>query len=411
MAKLLLEGIRVVESSMLLNGASTTMMLADLGAEVIKVESPFLGDYIRAPDTAHMHRQVNRAKRSIALDLRRSEGQVILARLIATADIFVTNAVGARNGKLGLDYESLRAIKPDIIYCQNTGFGATGPWSEVPTHGQMMDAIAGAMPVDMDEDGLTIASPRYARRTGSLVSAGEGTAAGAIYSAFHIAAALAYRDRTGDGCYLDTSSAAAVIASGWTAAAAMLNVPGRTGWWQDEANTRPIARYQSYRTADGRFILLCPEERKFWQGFCEAVDRPDLIERERGIALRHELQAIVGAHDLAYWMDMAVTHRLPIGPVHDGVEAVRSDPQMTAREIFGTDEEGHVIVRQPVLVDGAASPLGTPAPDLGQDTDVLLAELGYDGAEICALREKGVTHASARDEGHISRAIFGNATD
>src|SRR4029453_10472004 len=103
----------------------------------IKVESPFLGDYIRFDETAHMHRQVNRGKRSLALDLRKPEGIQVLKRLLATADVFITNAVGQANDRLGVGYDQLKALKPDIVYCQNTGFGAEGPYATVPTHGLM----------------------------------------------------------------------------------------------------------------------------------------------------------------------------------------------------------------------------------------------------------------------------------
>ena len=192
----LLSGYRIIESSMLLNGATTSMMLVDLGAELIKVESPFLGDYIRA-QPAHpinMHLQVNKGKRSIALDLRKPQGREVMYRLVETADVFVTNAVGSRNEKLGIGYHQLKALKNDIIYCQNTGYGAEGAYSQMPTHGQMMDSMAGAFPMEMGEDGLTRLRQSELRAPFSLTNAGSGTATGAIYAAFHIAAALAHPD-------------------------------------------------------------------------------------------------------------------------------------------------------------------------------------------------------------------------
>jgi formyl-CoA transferase len=223
----LLSGYRVIESSMLLNGAATGMMLVDLGAEVIKVESPAMGDYLRLPETRHLHLQASKGKRSIALDLKQQGGREVFGRLLQTADVFLTNAVADRNDRLGIGYDQLKALKPDIVYCQNTGFGATGPFREVPAHGQMMDAMAGALPMKMGDDGLVVPSDRYARRTGSLVSGGEGTAMGAIYAAFHIAAGLAHREKTGEGCFIDVSSAHAVVASAWTSVSALLNRPSR----------------------------------------------------------------------------------------------------------------------------------------------------------------------------------------
>jgi formyl-CoA transferase len=395
---------------MLLNGASTSMMLADLGADVIKVESPSLGDYIRAPDTAHLHRQANRAKRSITVDLRAPEGHEILVRLVRRTDVFVTNALESRSARLGLDYPRLREIKADLIYCRNTGYGATGPYSDIPTHGQMMDALAGALPVERGPEGLVEPSSRYVRRTGSLASAGEGTSAGAIYAAFHIAAALAKRNNDGTGCYIDVSSAAAVLCSAWVAASALMNVPERRDWWQSDRNTRPIARYQSYETADGLFVLFCPEERKFWHLFCDLVHRPDLKSRERGLDLRQEIQGIIGTRPREQWLALAIAHNLPIGPINNSMADVQDDPQMQARQIFVADGAGatsFVHVGQPAWVDGEPASIRTDAPQLGEDTQEILTELGYSPLEIDGLRERNITSAARSSTDHISRALFG----
>ncbi|MGE0046696.1 MAG: CaiB/BaiF CoA transferase family protein [Hyphomonadaceae bacterium] len=408
----LLSGCRVIESSMLLNGASTTMMLADLGADIIKVESPFLGDYLRIEETMHMHRQTNKNKRSIALDLRKPEGQEIFARLMKTADVFVTNAIADRNRKLGLAYDQLTALKPDIVYCQNTGFGATGPYAEMPTHGQMMDSLAGAMPMELGEDGFTHPKAAYVRRTGSLASAGEGTAAGAIYAAFHIAAALAHRAKTGRGAYIDVSSAEAVIASAWIAACNQLNKPERAGFWQNEDNILPIARYQAYETKDHFFVLFCPEEKKFWHAFCDLVERPDLKDEANGIDLRRELQTIFRTRARDEWVALALKHNFPLGPIHDGVAAVRADPHIAARGVFieGTDETGapFTYIGQPALIAGVARVAPTPPPGLGEHTSVILRELGYGDSDIQRFEAAQVTRAPERDPDHISNRVYGD---
>ena len=323
----LLSGYRVIEVSMLLNGASTSMMLADLGAEVIKVENPRLGDYLRIEETQYLHVQANRNKRSISLDLSTSGGQEVFARLIATADVFVTNATGNRGAKLGMSYQQLRALRRDIVYCQNTGFGATGPYADLPVHGQMMDALAGARPVTMEADGLTRPADGPVRWP-SLLIGGEGTATGAIYAAFHIAAALAHRERTGRGCYLDVAAATAVAANAWTAVSALLNQPEVAAAVADPAQRRGVARYQWYETADRRFVLFCPEERKFWLAFCELAGRSDLAGTVYGEDLRREVQAIMHTRTLAEWMQVAIEHRLPIGPAYSTIEEVAADPQI-----------------------------------------------------------------------------------
>ena len=406
----LLAGYRVIESSLLLNGAATGMMLVDLGAEVIKVESPHMGDYLRLPETRHLHLQASKGKRSIALDLKQEAGRAVFRRLLATADVFVTNAVADRNDRLGLGYAQLRALKPDIVYCQNTGFGATGPMAEVPVHGQMMDAIAGAMPMTMCEDGLTRPSDAYVRRSGSMVSGGEGTTMGAIYAAFHIAAGLAHRAKTGEGCFIDVSSAHAVVASAWVAACALINRPGRRGWWQDEANLRPVARYQSYRTRDGRFLFFCPEEDKFWQVFCDLVERPDLKPGVRGEDLRRQIQGVIETRKLAEWLDLAIEYRLPMGPANDGIDEVRADRQLASRPLF-VEGEGDgapfTYVAQPAVVNHAPAPLPSPAPELGEHSEAILGELGYGADEIAGLRANKVIAAPAAAR-HIVSSIYGD---
>lgn len=401
----LLDGYRVVEVSMLLNGATTSMMLADLGAEVIKIESPRLGDYLRIDETRYLHEQANRSKRSVTVDLATPGGQDVLGRLVARADVFVTNTTGDRTAKLGIAYEQVRVHRPDLVYCQNTGFGATGPYANLPVHGQMMDSLAGARPVVMGDDGLTrpaVGSVSWP----SLSVGGEGTATGAIYAAFHIAAALARRERTGRGCYLDVSSAAAVTANGWTAVAALLNQPEVAAAVGDPKQRRGVARYQWYETGDHRFVLFCPEERKFWAAFCELVDRPDLIDRVYGEDLRREVQAIMHTRSLAEWMTVAVEHRLPIGPAYDSIADVVADPQTTARGLFvegpGPAGEPVTYIGQPVLVDGVATPVPTPAPAHGADTDDVLRELGYTAEQIEQFATHRVTTADETDDDFIA---------
>ena len=200
----LLAGVRVIESAMLFNGDTVGAHLGDLGADVIKVEGPPVGDYLRhflgqvAPGYSPAHIQINRNKRSIGLDLRSDAGREVFWRLLATADVFVDGNAADACEKLGIGYEAQRAHKPDIVYCQYSGYGATGPYSAIPTHGQMMDALAGAMPMAMGDDGFMHPAPHAGPLSG-MNTGGEGTAAGAIHAAFHVAAALVQRSRTGAG--------------------------------------------------------------------------------------------------------------------------------------------------------------------------------------------------------------------
>jgi len=405
----LLQGYRVIESSMLLNGAVTGMMLVDLGAEVIKVENVLGGDYLRLPETAHLNRQANRGKRSIAINLKSDEGRDVLYRLLQTADVFLTNALADKNDNLGIGYEQLKARKADIVYCQNTGFGATGPWSAIPTHGQMMDSIAGALPAETTNEGLVVPKP-FRRRSGSLTSAGEGVTMGAVYAAFHIAAALAHRELTGEGSFIDVSSAHAVLASAWIAASSQMNRPERRGWWLDEDNLRPVARYQGYQTRDRRFLLFCPEEKKFWDQFCELVGRPDLKPQERGEPLRREIQVIIGERDLNEWMSLAARYGLPLAPMNDGIEEVRADPQMSSRDMFQDVEVGgsrFTHIGQPAIVDRDSGVVAADPPAHGEHGDMILAELGFSSEEIENLNRHGITKPKPSNERAAVDAIYG----
>ncbi len=410
----LLEGYRVIESSMLLNGASTTMHLVDMGADVIKVESPFLGDYLRLGNQYPLHVQANKGKRSLSLSLATEAGRSIFYRLLDTADVFVTNAVADRNEKLGLGYEQLRERKPSIVYCQNTGFGATGPYARIPTHGQMMDAMAGSIPVEMGSDGLTHPSWRNRARTGTLLSGGEGTSTGAVYAAMHIAAGLARRERTGAGCYIDVSSADAVIANAWIGARAEKESqpeasPG------NRLSDPAIARYQHYETRDGRFILFCPEETKFWEKFCRLVDRPDLIDQTHGLQLRRALQEIIHTRTQREWMAFAAEHRLPIGPTHDGIQDLLDDPQLRSREVFhyAADPDGNptLYIGQPAIVADQPYTVVRTAPALGEHTEEILRELGYEEGEIDSFRRERVIEVPREERLDRGYGVFGGLPD
>jgi len=405
----LLAGFRVVELSVLLNGATTGMMLADLGADIVKVESPFLGDYLRIPSTRHLHSQVNKNKRSLTLDLATTAGREIMYRLVAAADVFLTNVLPRSTTKLGVSYEQLRAVNPALVYCQVTGFGATGPLADVPTHGQMMDAMAGALPGEVGPDGLAAARRPPAVRSGSLSVAGEGTATGAVYAALHIAAALAGRARSGEGCCIDVAATDAVVASAWTAAVAQLNLPQDEWWWTAENAGRDTARYQYYVAADGKFVMFCPEEKKFWEAFCDLVGRPDLKPRQAGYDLRQELQSIIGSRDRRYWLDLAVAQRLPIGPVNDGAAEVRADPHIRARGLFmeapSPAGEPFVYIGPPAIVAGQPHATPTPAPSLGEHTQEILTGLGYSAQDIAAFSRDQVITAAHRIDDYISEHI------
>ena len=193
----LLRGVKVVEAAVLLVGDYLGMLLGDEGADVIKLEQPGIGDYLRkilgqfAPDHSPMHVLVNRNKRSLTLDPRSPEGAEVFRRLIERTDVFVTGHVGDVPAKLGMDYDTLRAINPGIVYCQATGFGAEGPYATIPTHGAMMEKLGGSPQLALGEHGRVVEVADGLPASGVIL--------GPLFGAFAVAAALVKRDRTGAG--------------------------------------------------------------------------------------------------------------------------------------------------------------------------------------------------------------------
>ncbi len=408
----LLDGVRVLESAVLFNGDTVGMLLGDMGADVVKVESPGQGDYLRdmlgqiVPHHSPAHVQVNKNKRSITLDVRVDAGRAVFFDLLRTADVFVDGFTAGATDRLGIGYEAQRAVKPDIVYCHYSGFGATGPYSAVPTHGQMMNALAAAVPLRMDDDGFIRMTENLEPMFGTT-SGGDGTSAGALHAALHVVAALVRRSRSGEGCYLDAAGADGVIATAWLGAVYGLNDSRLTDRRGLRATGEPVqtgAKYQYYETADGSYVLFCAIEHKFWDRFCRLVGRPELVERKDESApvdfargdddLRRELQSIFRTRTRAEWMQMAIDEHLPIGPAHQGVPSLRDDPQLRERQVIVEGDHPaagpFTYVGESVIVDGQPYALRRPAPLLGEHTDELLRELGYDAARITQLHADGV---------------------
>ncbi|MGA7420343.1 MAG: CaiB/BaiF CoA-transferase family protein [Acidimicrobiales bacterium] len=404
----LLRGIRVVESAMLFNGDRLGALLGDLGADVIKVESPGGGDYLRdmlgevTPHFSPAFLQANRHKRSVTVDLKSEAGRSVFWRLLESADVFVDgNAAGACQ-KLGIGYEEQMKHNPGIVFCHYSGFGGSGPYAAIPTHGQMMDALAGALPVELDPAG----APRR-RAAGSTMNSteygGEGHATGAVYAAMHIAAALVQRTRTGHGCAIDVSSADAVIANAWVGATYSINaerINDRSSIPPDELGPK----YGFYETEDEKFVLFCCIENKFWQRFCRAVHREDLGGRIDSAGtvdygnddpdLRAELARLFRTRSRGAWVELAAREHLPLGPVLSDPSELPLDPHLSGREIFYRGEHPEagpfVYIGQPAMVRDDPFEITRHAPTLGQHTEEILAELGYSAAAVASYRHDGV---------------------
>ena len=407
----LLSGVRVVESSML-GPAEMGGLLADLGADVIKVEPP-QGDYgrqmtwpiIRSStgegENSLLSLHINRGKRSIAIDLRKPEGVQIYLDLVREADVVIEAMRPGALARRGLSYERLREENPRIVFCTLSGYGATGPYKDMPSHGIAYDTWAGQVPVATDDDGFT-----YLPEHTSI-----GIHAGPLYGALAILAAVIRARETGTGCYLDVAQSDAAAYFDWYRIESWRaydrsadevygnkadnyerRAPGTAGM-------REGVRYQLYATADGH-VLFMASEQEFWKNFCEGVGRLDLFERWPGSKFadharnNRELHAILTeifkSKTSEEWLEFGLHQNTPIAPVNT-TKTVADDPQFQhrlpwiPRERLETD-----MLPFPVQLTDAELEPPARAPNVGEHTDDVLAGAGYDAATISALRENGV---------------------
>jgi len=412
----LLEGVRVLEFGLLLNGDQLGMYLADLGAEVIKVEDVARGDYLRdilgqiAPHQSPAHLQANRNKKSLALDVRGEEGRALFFRLLETADIFIDGLRPGACEALGIGYEAQKAAKPGIVYVQYTGYGACGPYANIPTHGYQMSALAGAFPARIGDDGRPIRT-RGVQYMGGTEESSSPSALGAQFAAMTALAALLRVQRGGPGAHIDVAASDAVVAASWMGVVYNLNYDRITDFKslapkQDSYEARwpnGSSRYQLYATRDDKLLLVGFIEAKFWTAFCKAVDRPDLIDTMRaGFPvdfgddkpwLRDEVAGIVAARTLDEWMRLAADLGIPMGPAHR-LEDVPRDPHIKTRGLFiETEIEGagpFTYVGFPALIDGEGSQMPTRAPHHGEHSAEMLATIGVDAGGLAKLRASGV---------------------
>jgi len=404
----LLKGVKVLECAVLVQGGHTGRLLADLGADVVKVEAPKVGDYLReiggvlTPRNSAFHLLHNRNKRSLTLDLRNDEGREIFFELLAHADIFVNGFAGSACDRLGVGYEALRARKPNIIYCQSSGFGARGPYAEVPVHGYMMMAHGGALHLEMCKDG-------FVRQTPDPTAVFQGTFSapivGALYAALTSVAALEQRNRTGEGAFIDCSGSDATIA---------LRGAENVGKWNRERIRNADAvpnighpnspKYDFYRTKDGKFMVFAAIEPKFWRNFCKAVGRPDLNElidtthavdfsNKGGAGLAAEIQKIFHSKTLEEWMTLARDHDVAMGPANQAMD-ILEDVHLRSREIVHESVHPHAgpftTVGWPAPVLGQPFGIENDAPLHGEHSDEILSTLGYSAEAIKSLRARGI---------------------
>ncbi|MFM9085003.1 MAG: CaiB/BaiF CoA transferase family protein [Acidimicrobiia bacterium] len=393
----LLDGLRVIEVAILAPNM-VGMHLADLGADVVKVEMPGRGDYthsvgyVRKGGLSFLHLRWNRGKRSIALDLRTDEGAEIFLDLVRDAEVVLEGMRAGALAKRGLGYERLREVNPALVFCATSGFGQTGPFRDLATHGVAYDAYAGLALPERTDDGFPAIPSAYRD---------IGTQAGGLYAALGVLAAVTRARATGEGAFLDVAQADAAVA--WSAGALDAVMSGAlTPDTPPPASMREAVRYQYYDTSDGRTILFQASERHFFVKFCTALGRTDLLEGDLGeefgehasgdVALRRELAAIFATRTQQEWVDFLLEVDVPGAPVHRVAE-LPEDPNFVARADIV--EHHHPVagplrlLGTPIKADAPRGPMG-PAPSTGEHTDEILRTLlGYDDARIAALRAAG----------------------
>ena len=385
-----LAGVRVVECSML-GPAAITTHLADLGAEVIKIESPS-GDYIRqmtwpiVEGVSLMHLHVNRGKRSVVLDLRTDEGKATFLDLVRDADVVIEAMRPGGLERRGVGYDALREINPRIVFATISGYGMTGPYADLPSHGVAYDVWAGLIKPEITEDGFA-AIPEHPSM---------GIHAGPLFGALGVLAGVIRARSTMDWLRSETWKAYERPESEVTGNASddyVRRAPGTAGM-------RDGVRYQFYETSDGAYVLLQASEREFWENFCRGVGRLDLFEAYPGakfadhavgnVALRAELRDIFLTRPAKEWVDLGLEIEVPIINVNTP-QTLADDPQFQARfPWIPTEQLGCEQLPSPIKYLDVDVPLPTKAPTVGQHTDEVLREvLGYDEARIAALRESG----------------------
>ena len=388
-----LDGYRIIDLTTMISGPLATMMLADQGADVIKVEPPVTGDHVRS--SGHGAAQLtasflnnNRNKRSIALDLKTEKGRSALLRLAETADVFVQNFRPGVVERLGVGEKEIREVAPQIIYVSISGFGEQGPWAHKPVYDPIVQALSGLTTIQAGSDD---ARPRLVRTI--LPDKLTG-----VKGAQAITAALLARAKSGEGQHVRLSMLDSVIAFLWSS-----DMGGQT-FVGKEVSAQRAATFIDliYETKDG-YISVATMANKQWQALCVATGNPQWLEDERfqtaSLRDRHadeRLQLVQSAlieRTTAEWLETLEEAGVPCAPVLKRMETIRH-PQVQASEIIIETEHPHAgrlrQARPAARFDGTPTQIRLGAPLLGEHTDEILTELGTTAADIETMRDEGV---------------------
>jgi crotonobetainyl-CoA:carnitine CoA-transferase CaiB-like acyl-CoA transferase len=393
-----LEGLRVLDLTRLLPGGFCTLLLADLGAEVLKVEDTAGGDYIRWMPPFYGNEDqmrdgtgsayflaLNRNKRSLRLNLKHDRGREVLLRLVEDHDVLVESFRPGVMDRLGVGYEALRERNPRLIYCPISGYGQDGPLTARSGHDTNYLALNGLL-------GLT------GRRGGPPTqSAGQiaDLGGGGLMAAVGILAAVIERERSGEGQVVDISMTDGALS--WLAMVVARYFAEQSSPRRGELELAGgIACYVPYETSDGKWVSLGALEPKFWQNWCAGVGRPDLVEKQfehPDSAAGQDVAAVFRERTRDEWAAFAGEHDCCLEPILDLDEVLASDLVAAREMVVELDQPGIGPVRQvgsPLKLSRTPPDTSGAAPPLGGDTDEVLAAAGYDAEAIAALRDEGV---------------------
>ncbi len=401
MTDLPLDDVRVLDLSRLLPGPYGTQLLADLGADVVKIEQPGLGDYYREEEpqlddgNSRIFAMLNRNKESLALDIKDDRGREAFLSLVETADVIIEQFRPGVADRLGIDYESVREHNEEIVYCSLSGYGQDGPYEKWAGHDLNYIGIGGLLSMTGDsEETPTIPGLPVADFAGGMVTALAAMIG--VYAA----------ERTGEGEYFDLAMTDVIIS--WMTLYAPFAFDESTDA-PERGGTMPAGKYPCYNvydTADGEYVTLGAMECKFWKATCEELDLQEYANHDdhfpdgpRSAEIKAALAGKFAEYTREEWIDRVDPTEVPIAPVNDTAE-MWDDPQVQAREMVTSlelDGEDIPMVNTPVRPVGDHEYVRNLHPGLGEQSRELLAELGLDSTTIEAYINEGVTAEPGRD--------------